>query len=507
MLAGASSEGAAQTGPEVSDRTIEQVDGNLYEVRARGRRAMLLVGRDGIALIDPLDSEVTRWLRQELPKRFPGRPVKYVVYSGLDFDRVAGASVLGAQAEVVAHATFNRRAIDVRSRLPVRLATRDANRNGVLEGDEIDSPELTALVARTDPKKTGRLTPAQVWSDVLSAKSEFEASRTIDVGGEKLVLVYAGPALGSDRALVYFPAQRILFASTHPSTTAPFEDRTVRATAIATWTSTVVRLGFDRLLNGSGGSVSHADVAAADQYVQALLNGVSRESYRGRSVGEIQAASAVQRFSGTVFEAQRDADIAAVYRRRLVLSVEVFGGGLVNRIQIDEPSSLCGSSETCEVVKGATGMAFGGGGSVGRLHGRAEVTTGAHRSIVANGRFSQSIYNARDRHVAMLGGVRTGEAGSLNVTWLGGLSVITRRVASAHADSRGSRGPTMFAYSRSAASPTFGADVALPISERLSLVVPVRYTKTPASLEPYFGTGSDLRAGVNLGLRLLRKPL
>ncbi len=57
------------------------VRGSLFRARDGARTTLFLVTPEGILLTDPLNVEFARWLKSELDTRFPGQPVRYVVYS------------------------------------------------------------------------------------------------------------------------------------------------------------------------------------------------------------------------------------------------------------------------------------------------------------------------------------------------------------------------------------------------------------------------------------------
>ena len=499
--------------PAASGQALEQLVPDLYEVRADGQRSLVVVGRDGIALVDPLNVEVARWLKEELPKRFPGRQVKYVIYSGVDYDRVAGAWVFDGVAEVIARNTFVERAVTARRTLPPRVAALDTNNNGSIERSEIQSPVLASILDRLDVKKTGALSPSQIWGDVLSPESEFTSRRSVDLGGTALELVYPGPAWGTDQALVYLPAHRLVFAAKHAPMASPLSDRTARATAVAQWTATVAALDFDTLLNGSGESTPRADVVAANRYVRTLLDGVNREADRGHSIAEIQSGTVIERFAGTPFAQQRDADIAAVFQRRTGLTFDVFAGGLVNYSPAAFEESIfssCGVDYVCEVGRtSGVGFIAGAGTSVGKIRIRTELSTGMQRSVTLNAPrfFFRTADNYRDTHVSILGGVMTGQPGAFNVTWLGGFVFIIRKQSGGTFSSGNFVSSDTYASSRTAPALSFGADLSVPLTSGLALVVPARFTTRPDDLNDGVSTGLDVRVGAAVSLTLFRKPL
>ena len=62
------------------EREITNVTGDIYRFREIRHIGMFLVTPEGIIVVDPTNSEVSSWLKQQLDRRF-NLPVKYVIYS------------------------------------------------------------------------------------------------------------------------------------------------------------------------------------------------------------------------------------------------------------------------------------------------------------------------------------------------------------------------------------------------------------------------------------------
>src|ERR1700710_593039 len=61
-------------------RAITQVKGDVYRANNGGWYVGFVVTPDGIVLVDTLSVDFAKWLKAELAQRFPGKPVKYVIY-------------------------------------------------------------------------------------------------------------------------------------------------------------------------------------------------------------------------------------------------------------------------------------------------------------------------------------------------------------------------------------------------------------------------------------------
>jgi hypothetical protein len=151
-------------------------------------------------VLDPLNLPFARRLNRTLAARFPERPVKYMVYTGVDGNR------------------------------------------SVLASARLSSPAAKASWLRN--RCTRAAVPstwaARAWSSLSPA-----------------------PPSASIRRLSYFPDQKLVFATRHPSFMAPFADRAVRATAIAQWLDTVARLDSYSMLQPDGRAIARGDVDAA----------------------------------------------------------------------------------------------------------------------------------------------------------------------------------------------------------------------------------------------------
>ncbi len=78
-------------------RTIANIRGNLYVGREAAYNSLFLVTPEGIVVADTITAGFSRWLKEELAKRFPGVPVKYVIYSHNHYDHLQPRSLRALQ--------------------------------------------------------------------------------------------------------------------------------------------------------------------------------------------------------------------------------------------------------------------------------------------------------------------------------------------------------------------------------------------------------------------------
>ena len=430
--------------------TITPLRGNLYRAQDGPRVTVFRVEPDAIVLIDPMSSRFARFLEQQFAERFPDRPVKYVVYTGVDLERVGGAAVFDRTADVIAHESFNDRSTAARQRAP------------------------------------------ELGQNVLFAESRFATRRTLFDGDASIDLIYPGPGAVDAQALVYFRNERVLFAASHPSLTAPFSNREVRPAAVAQWTATVADIEFDLLLDGSGATATRAELTAADSYARAIMAGIRDANARDLSASQLQSGTTVARFDGTPFAQVRDADLAAMYRRTSVLALDAVGSVLANHVPTDQ--YICNGNPGCTSQPTGPALMAGAGFSIGRFRAVAEVGRGPLVNL--------NVFSIRSRttHVTFLGGLRTNVSGRFNVTALGGLTYAMNKftyVLEGFGNSRVSASEEKFGL-------TFGADVTARITRDVALVVPLRFTP---GLDVSGGghIGLDVRAGVGLSFTYRRQ--
>lgn len=68
--------------------------------------SLVYVADDGILLVDTLNPDYAAWLKATLAEQFPGKPVKYVIYSHGHSDHAEGGKVFADTATFVAHSAM-----------------------------------------------------------------------------------------------------------------------------------------------------------------------------------------------------------------------------------------------------------------------------------------------------------------------------------------------------------------------------------------------------------------
>src|SRR6185503_2498290 len=206
--------------PRTPQREITQVKGDLYRARNGNWYTVFLVTPAGIVLGDPINETFSPWLKAELDSRFPGRPVRYVVYSHSHFDHAAGGAVFADTATFVAHENMLRNMDGRYPQMPGDMI--DRNDNGVIDREEIDIPTNTrpgvcgmgpGFFDGIDRNKDGVATPQELQQFIVKPSIVYNDRMRIELGGKVVELVHPGENHSNDATVMVFPAERAAFAT------------------------------------------------------------------------------------------------------------------------------------------------------------------------------------------------------------------------------------------------------------------------------------------------------
>ena len=228
----------AQDGPK---RAITKIADDLYRFQNNFHFSVFLVTPEGIIVTDPINADAAAWLKSELAKRFTV-PVKYLIYSHDHADHIAGGEVFADTATVVAHA--NTKTHIIGEKRPTAI------------------PDLT-----------------------------FTDRMTVELGGERVELIYLGKNHSDSSIVMHFPAQRTVFAVDFVAVDRlPY--RNMPNSYLQDWIDALRQLeamDFDVLAPGHGGMGKRADVGAHRRYIEELRAEVLTRMREGMSLDEIQA--------------------------------------------------------------------------------------------------------------------------------------------------------------------------------------------------------------------------
>ncbi|MGH8863330.1 MAG: MBL fold metallo-hydrolase, partial [Burkholderiales bacterium] len=222
-------------------RAITPIAGDVYRFQNNFHYSVFLVTAEGIVVTDPIDASAAQWLKAELARRFPGRPVRYLAYSHSHADHIAGGQVFGDGVTVVAH--------------------EQAKQRIVVEKVPTAVPTLT-----------------------------FSDRKTIELGGKRVELLYLGRNHSDNTIVMHFPEERVLFAVDIVAVKRlPYRD--FPDAYIDEWIDTlkaVERMDFAILAPGHGALGTRADVTEHRRYIELLRERVKREMDAGASIDEIK---------------------------------------------------------------------------------------------------------------------------------------------------------------------------------------------------------------------------
>jgi glyoxylase-like metal-dependent hydrolase (beta-lactamase superfamily II) len=265
----------AQAAPAAPVREISNIAGDLWRFRNNFHFSVFLVTPQGIVATDPISADAARWLKAELTQRFPGQPVRYLVYSHDHADHISGGEVFADTAVVVAH-------------------------------------------DRAREKIRGERRPTAV------PNVTFSESLTLELGGAVVRLVHVGRNHSDNSLVALFPAQRTLFAVDF----IPVEGlafRTLNDSYIEEWLESLRRvetMDFDVLAPGHGPLGQKRHVAAFRDYLQTLHDQVLAGIRGGRTVDQLKQELRLDRYASWAgYEQMRDLNIEGMHRYLTVFRV------------------------------------------------------------------------------------------------------------------------------------------------------------------------------------------
>lgn len=322
---------AAQPGPP--QREIIKVTDDLYRAKNGLWYSLFLVTSDGIILVDPISTGFAQWLKAQLDERFPGVPVRYVIYSHSHWDHIEGGGVFADTARFVAQEGVLRNMDGRIPHMPGDMI--DRNNNGQFEVEEIAGPFQAhpgvcgmpeSFFRSHDRNRDGHMTPAELYAEVRAPDIVYSDRMQITLGGKTVKLIYAGKNHGDDGTVLLFPEQRIAFSADFPadalvSTTLrslPSACGNFDSHPLADWIRSyraIEALDFDRLAGGHGSALfTKKDLAEARQYMEDLVAAVSSGMSQGKSLEELKHSILLERYKDWMFyDRLREDNIEAAY--------------------------------------------------------------------------------------------------------------------------------------------------------------------------------------------------
>jgi hypothetical protein len=500
-LAGA---GAASAQP-TDTLTIANVRGDVYRIQMGRQTTMMLVAPDGIFLADALTRRSARELKARLEAEFPNRPVRYVAPGDHRFDRAEGASVFRPTASIVGPKGFNDALERARAELEPTLAGLDADRSGTINGAEFSSA-IGELVREHDSNGDGVVTPGELYANVEPATSGYTDSRGFAFGDVRVELFHPEMKGARDLTIVMFAKEGIVFSGAGPDiASTPFSFGAYSPDDVMAWFHMVLRLKFDTLVMGTGDTLSHAEVVALSDYLEALWAGVREAIRTGKTLSEAQAAVRLEPFEQAPQYPAREAQIADVYQ--VVRAVETDLSAAAIFAASTRGGSYCLTYDTCSVPATMPGVSGALTIWSGRLGGVFELTFPAQTIVSRTTPLYDEEFARRESRGTALFRVGRPAIDRASAALLGGVTM-----AFIHTDGRaivkGGFAPYAGRHPLKTDTALFGltggVDIAIPMKHWLALSVPVRVTWIPGveTTDPMGGFSAT--AGIGLRVAVLR---
>ena len=318
--------------PGRAQRQIVHVAGDVYRANNGNWWAIFMVTPEGIILGDPLNTDFSTWLKEQLDERF-GVPVRYVVYSHSHWDHAEGGAVFADTAVFVAHENMLRNMDGRYPQMPGDMI--DRNDNGLIDPEDIMVPTnakpgicgmFGGFHAQIDRNGDGVATPAELQRDIVPPDIVYSKRMQIELGGKRVELVHPGLNHSNDATVMLFPEERVLFATEFiadalvtddihslPSACGPFDgspmDEWIRSYR------TVEALDFDVVAGGHGQVLfDRQGVIDTRIYFEDLKAAVENALSAGLSLAEMQESITLAQYADWVnYERLLGDNIEAAY--------------------------------------------------------------------------------------------------------------------------------------------------------------------------------------------------
>jgi glyoxylase-like metal-dependent hydrolase (beta-lactamase superfamily II) len=315
-------------------RTITHVKGDVWRANNGGWFVGILDTPEGLLLVDTLSVDFANWLKPELAKKFPGKPVKYVVLSHSHWDHTEGGKVFADTAKFIAQEGFLRNMDGRYPHLPGDIV--DRNEDGFLDVVEFQQPFLDRLwycgafantVGSKDKDGDGRATPEEFFADTPRPDIVYSERMTLRFGGKTIDLVFPGKNHANDGTVVLFRDERVLFSvdfpadalvqdtmRSLPSACGPFDGHPLEE-----WIRsyrTLEALDFDVSVGGHGTvPFTKADIAEGRVYLERLRDEVLAAMARGESLEQMKRSIRLEQYRDwRHYDRLREYTIEAAYR-------------------------------------------------------------------------------------------------------------------------------------------------------------------------------------------------
>jgi glyoxylase-like metal-dependent hydrolase (beta-lactamase superfamily II) len=297
---------------------IGKLTGDVYYARMDDYVSAFIVTNEGIALVEPIGTEMATWLKAELAKRF-NVPVKYVIYSHSHWDHASGGAVYADTARFIGHANLlkNIAMPPATTPLPENVRAMDTNGNGRIEQAEAQG-NIKAQFDLYDANHDGALTGAEIVrgpiANVRPPDITYTDRMDLHIGGKRVEIISRPIAHADDNTLVRFvDGTNVLFASDWITVhRIPFGQITDAETPMV---KAVEAMDFEYFLCSHGALGKKADVTANLKYREDLRAAVAKVVTAGQTLEEAQKSVTMEAYKDWEFyDVQRPQNVAGMYR-------------------------------------------------------------------------------------------------------------------------------------------------------------------------------------------------
>ena len=314
-------------------RVIAKVTGNIYRAGNGNWWSLFVVTKDGIILADPISVDFAAWLKAQLAERYPGVPVRYVIYSHSHWDHIEGGAAFADTARFVAQERVARNMDGRYPHFPGDMI--DRNNNGTMEIEEIQIPSNAHpgicgmpdfWFKHQDRNGDGHITPAELYADVPPPDITYSQRMTLKLGGETVQLIFPGKNHADDGTVLYFPAERVVFSTDFPADALVGSSMRSLPSAcgdfdehpMSEWIRsyrTIEALDFDILAQGHGSALfTKQDVTEGREYFEYLRDQVSAAMSKGMSLDEMRHTLMLEKYKDWAqYDRLRVMNIEAAY--------------------------------------------------------------------------------------------------------------------------------------------------------------------------------------------------
>jgi glyoxylase-like metal-dependent hydrolase (beta-lactamase superfamily II) len=321
---------AAPPGPA---RAITQVKGDVYRANNGGWHVAILDTPDGLLLVDTISATFSKWLKDELAKKFPGKQVKYVILSHSHWDHSEGGKIFADTAKFIAQEGFLRNMDGRYPHLPGDMT--DRNNDAFMDVAEFVDPARehpgycgmnAASITTKDKDGDGRASPQEFFTDTPAPDIVYSDRMTLRFGGKTIQLVFPGKNHANDGTAVLFTDERVLFTvdfpadalvqgSMHsmPSACGHFDGHPMDE-----WIKsyrTLEALDFDISVGGHGtAQFTKRDIAEGREFMEYLKREVENAMRKGLSLAQMKQTIMLEPYKGWAhYDKLREDNIEAAY--------------------------------------------------------------------------------------------------------------------------------------------------------------------------------------------------